>query len=216
MFVGHYSVSLASRAVQPAVPLWAFVLAAQLLDILWCLFVIAGVERVSAAPGTVEGLRFLDYPWSHSLAAAFVWGGIATQLASRAFAVPPRAATLLGLVVVSHWPLDFLVHRTDLPIYPGGEEYGLGLWKQPTLELVLEIGLFLAAGAFLLAVARSRGLRLWPLAAFLAFGTAFMIAMRQMPPPAEVEPLMLGAMGLVLYLGFAFLAWLAERPPRQR
>lgn len=214
MFIGHYSVSLAARAAQPAVPLWAFVLAAQLLDILWCLFVMTGVERVAAAPGVTEGLRFVSYPWSHSLVAAFVWGGIATQVARRAFGVPARGATLLGLVVVSHWPLDFLVHRADMPIYPGGEEYGLGLWNQPMLELALEIGLFLAAGALLLAVARRRSLRLWPLAAFLAFGAAFMVAMRQAPPPAEVEPVMLGAMGLALYLGFAFLAWLAERPAR--
>ena len=212
MFIGHYSISLAARAAQPALPLWVYVGAAQLLDMLWCVFIMIGIERVAPAPQVTEGLAFLYYPWSHSLAAAAVWAGLTTQVAGRAFRVPARAATALGLVVLSHWLLDFLVHRPDLEIAPGvGLEVGLGLWDHAALELALEVALLLAAGGLLLAQWRRQRRRLWPLAAFLLFAAAFFAAMRQAPPPAEVDPVALGTAGLALYLGFVLLAWLVER-----
>lgn len=212
MFVGHYSVSIAARTAQPSIPLWVWVVAAQLLDIVWSLFVIAGLERVRAAPHVTEGLAFVHYPWSHSLAAAFVWGGLTTQVARRVFGAAPRAATLLGFVVVSHWLFDLVVHRPDLEIAPGvGPELGLGLWDHPGPELLLEVVLFLAAGALLLRSWRAEGRRLWPLAAFLVFAAAAFVAMRQAPPPTDIEPGMLGIAGLLLYGLFTLLAWLVER-----
>ncbi|HYG30620.1 MAG TPA: hypothetical protein VD887_10440 [Allosphingosinicella sp.] len=219
MLIGHYSASLAGRRAAPSVPLWAWIGAAQLLDILWCVFIMLGIERVAPAPHVTEGLAFLDYPWSHSLAAAAVWAGVTTQLARRAFGVPPRAATLLGLVVLSHWPLDWIVHRPDLLLAPGvGPEMGLGLWDHAAIELAVEIVLFLAAGLWLRSLWRSQRRRLWPLSLFLLFGAAAFAGMRAAAPPTEIEPVLIGAMGLTLYLGFVLLAWIAERaslvPPR--
>ena len=212
MFIGHYAVSLAARRAEPGAPLWAYVAAAQLLDILWCLFIMAGIERVVAAPHLTEGLRFIDYPWSHSLAAAFVWAGVTTQVARRAFRVSPRTATALGLTVLSHWLLDFIVHRPDLPLAPDvGPELGLGLWQYAGFELAVEILLLLGAGAALLARWHRHGHRIGPLAAFILFGAVAFVAMRSAPPPSEADPVMLGAVGLALYLGFVLLAWLAER-----
>jgi hypothetical protein len=216
MFIGHYAASMTARTGARRLPLWLFVAAAQLLDILWGLFMMLGVERAAPDPGVVEGLAFTFYPYSHSLVAALLWSAAAAWLTRLAFRADGRGALLVGLVVLSHWLLDFLVHRPDMPIGIGGDaRFGLGLWNYPSLELALEIALFALVGAFLLRLFRREGRPLWPLAAFLLFGAAFMIATRMAPPPSpDTPPAMIGAMAVAMYLLFTALAWGAERPPR--
>jgi len=56
---------------------------------------------------------------------------------------------LLAALVVSHWVLDLVMHRPDLPLTVGGaERYGLGLWNSIPGTLAVELPLFLA-GVFL-------------------------------------------------------------------
>jgi hypothetical protein len=211
MFIGHYSISMAARAAKPRLPLWAFVAAAQALDILWCVFIMAGLERVEADTNVTEGLAFTFYPYSHSLAGALVWAALAWAIGRRVLRTDNRSAALLGAVVLSHWFLDLIVHRADLPLWPGGaQKLGLGMWNLPMVELALEILLFAAAGLLLLSVFRREARARWKLAAFLLFGILFMIAMRQMEPSPTIEPVTLGAMGLGLYFLFILLAFLAE------
>jgi membrane-bound metal-dependent hydrolase YbcI (DUF457 family) len=216
MFIGHYSASLLARSARPEVPLWVWVGAAQFLDILWSIFMMTGFERAEADPAVTEGLAFIYYPYSHSLAASALWA-LLVGLAASALRVSWGSAFLLGAVVFSHWPLDLLVHRADLPLWPNsGAMLGLGMWNYPSIELALEIILFAAAGLvawrhYVRSLHRS-----WPLLAFLAFGILFCVAMRQLPPPTEVEPVKLGATALVLYVGFVLLAWLVERCAKPR
>ena len=217
MFVGHYSASFVAKRADPAIKLWVLVGAAQLLDILWSIFVMTGLERVEPSPGVTEGLAFVYYPWSHSLAAAIVWSVVAALAARAVLNAGSRGSTLIGLVVLSHWFFDLLVHRADMPLWPGSDALlGLGLWNYPLLELGLELALFVAAAALLLPLWRQRRLPVWRIAAFLAFGVVFMLAMRSAPPPEEVDAGVVGAVGLFLYLLFTVLAWAAERPPRRR
>lgn len=86
MILGHYGLAFAAKRVAPRTSLGTFAFAAQWLDELWPILVLAGIERVRVAPGLMAAnpLDFEYYPYSHSLAAAIVWsvllGGIALEL----------------------------------------------------------------------------------------------------------------------------------------
>ena len=131
MFIGHFGVALAAKRVAPKTSLGTLILAAQFLDFLWAFFLLRGIEHVRIAPGftRVSPLDFTDYPISHSLLMATVWallfGGTYYALRRNA-----RSALVLGAALLSHWVLDFIVHRPDLQLYPGSKVHvGLGLWN---------------------------------------------------------------------------------------
>lgn len=147
MFLGHFGVALGSRPVAPRVSLGTLFLAAQFLDLLWPVLVLTGVETVRIVPGItrVTPLDFVNYPYSHSLAAAVFWslvvGGIYGAVRQWA-----RGAAVVGGLVFSHWVLDFITHRPDLPIAPGlSARVGLGLWNSLSGTLLAEALLFLGA-----------------------------------------------------------------------
>ena len=126
MFVGHLAVSFGAKAVEPKAPLGALVAASFALDLLWPLLLLTGLEVVQVAPGNTAftPLAFESYPWSHSLLMALVWGvagGGVTYVALKT----PRAAALVGMVVVSHWVLDFVTHRPDLPLWQVDQRWDL-------------------------------------------------------------------------------------------
>src|SRR2546425_10298548 len=144
MFVGHYGVSFAAKKAEPAIPLWVLFIAVQLLDVLWAPLVLLGIEEARIVPGITASnpLDLYYMPDTPTLLAAIVWSVVAF-LAYR-FAVRSahsRAAAIVGLAVFSHWALDFLVHRPDLPLYDNTAKVGLGLWNLPVLALGLEIAL---------------------------------------------------------------------------
>jgi FtsH-binding integral membrane protein len=149
VFLGHFAVGFGAKAVAPRVSLGTLFLAAQFIDLLWPVLVLLGVERVRIDPGAtvVTPLDFEHYPVSHSLLAVVGWGVL---LAGIYFLVARdrRGSMVVGLVVASHWLLDFLVHRPDLPLYPGGVRVGLGIWQSLPATLVMELGLF-GVGLFL-------------------------------------------------------------------
>jgi len=149
MFLGHFAVGFGVKAVAPRVSLGTLFLAAQFIDLLWPVLVLLGVERVRIDPGAtvVTPLDFEHYPVSHSLLAVVGWGVL---LAGIYFLIARdrRGSMVIGLAVVSHWLLDFLVHRPDLPLYPGGVRVGLGIWQSLPATLVMELGLF-GVGIFL-------------------------------------------------------------------
>src|SRR5437773_6343722 len=120
MFVGHYGVSFAAKKAEPSIPLWVLFIAVQLLDVLWAPFILLGIEKVRIVPGITASnpLDLYYMPYTHSLVAAVFWscvGGIVYQFAAR----PSRgqSSLVVGLAVFSHWVLDFIVHRPDLPLY---------------------------------------------------------------------------------------------------
>lgn len=148
MVIGHYAAALAAKAVERRAPLWTFVLAAQLIDIVWAGLTIVGVENFSLDPG-LPGSPLVLYhmPWTHSLPGAISWSVAAALLAWRGLKFTPRAALLIGLVVFSHWAGDLLVHRPDLTLWLGGPKVGFGLWNAPVAEQVVEMGLLILASA---------------------------------------------------------------------
>ena len=131
MFVGHLALALAAKRVDSETSLGWFVAAVILLDLVWPILVLAGVERVSIIPGATEftPLLFVSYPWSHSLAMSIVWGLLLAAL-WRIRGGSSRTAGLLAALVVSHWALDLVTHLPDLPLWPPrGPRLGLGLWN---------------------------------------------------------------------------------------
>ena len=176
MFIGHFGVALAAKRVAPKASLGTLILAAQFLDFLWPVFLLLGIEQVRIAPGItrVSPLDFTAYPISHSLLMAFVWAVVfsGTYYALRRNL---RSALVVSAAVLSHWILDFIVHRPDLQLYPGGAaRVGLGLWNSWMATIAAEVFCFGAGLWIYLSCTRARDnagrYGFWALAAFLFLG----------------------------------------------
>lgn len=158
MFVGHIAVGFAAKPAAPRTSLGTLVLAGIWLDVLIWFFVVIGVEHVAVKPGitVTNAFDLYDYPWSHSLLMCVIWGAL---FAGFYYAVRRyRPGALLSFAaVVSHWVLDFVTHRPDMPLAPGVQRYyGLGLYNSRAGMLVVE-GLLWLGGILLYALAtRSR------------------------------------------------------------
>jgi len=144
MFIGHFGVGFAAKALAPKTSLGTLFLAAQFIDLLWPTFLLLGIESVRIDPHAtaVTPLDFVHYPFSHSLLTVVGWGLLVGggYYAIRRY---PRGALVLAALVVSHWLLDAIVHRPDLPLYPGSATLvGLGLWSSLIGTLVLELAIF--------------------------------------------------------------------------
>jgi len=158
MFIGHFAVAFAAKPAAPSVSLGTLFVACELVDLAWPVFLLAGLERVEIRPGITAftPLDFVYYPWTHSLLMCAAWalGLGALYLLSRRNL---RAALVVAAVVLSHWLLDFLVHRPDLPLAPGSNAlFGLGIWNSIPATLLLEGALFVAALVFYLSRTRAR------------------------------------------------------------
>ena len=157
MFIGHFAPAFLASALGPRAPKLATTfVAAQLIDWGFFTFALIGVEKMRIEPGATVMVPFdlYFYPYTHSLLAAGIW-----SIAFAVFvAVAGRnllAGTLAGLVALSHWGLDWVVHRPDLTLAGGEPFLGLGLWNQPIIAMPLEVGITL--GAWLVYVRRTRG-----------------------------------------------------------
>src|SRR5437899_10917683 len=142
MFVGHYGVSFAAKKIDPSVPLWMLFIAVQLLDVAWAPLVLLGIEKVRIVPGITASnpLDLYYMPYTHSLVAALLWsaGGFVIYRLARSRDGTTAALVVVAAAVFSHWVLDFIVHRPDLPLYDDAIKVGLGLWNLPVLAFGLE------------------------------------------------------------------------------
>ena len=155
MFLGHYAVALGAKRLAPKTSLGVLFAAAQLPDLLWPVFLLAGWEQVRIEPGNTAftPLAFTSYPISHSLLNVVGWGilvALVFHVITRRGGKVGRGrdAVLVAGLVVSHWVLDFVTHRPDLPIYPGGPLVGLGLWNHVGVTIAIE-SILLVAGLML-------------------------------------------------------------------
>jgi hypothetical protein len=149
MFIGHYGVGFGAKSVVPKASLGTLFLAAQFLDLLWPTFLLLDIEQVRIVPGAtvVTPLVFEHYPVSHSLIAVIGWAAL---VGSCHYMLKRDRVTamVLGILVISHWMLDTIVHQQDLPLFPGSTTLaGLNAWSSLTITLVIEVPLF-AVGAW--------------------------------------------------------------------
>jgi hypothetical protein len=211
MFVGHYAAAMAAKAIEPKAPMWTLAAASQLIDIGWSAFIITGVEHARvdpALPGST--LVLYDMPWTHSLPAVLVWSIAAALLVKLLLRLPWWASAVVGLTVFSHWVLDYLVHRPDLLLWPGGESVGLGLWNYPVPEQAVEMGLLAVCGAVWVASRKSLGRFAWPAIGFIAFLVALQIVAMLSPQPAGELGAESGVTILVIYIVVAAVAALTD------
>jgi len=204
MFAGHFGVALAAKRAAPRTSLGTLLAAALLLDLVWPALLLAGVERVRIDPGNTAftPLDFEYYPFTHS--------GVAVVLWSLAFGAAVlwrtgyrRGAAVAAALVASHWVLDLVAHRPDLPLVWEGPRVGLGLWSSVPATLAVELAV-LAAGVALYAraaPARDAAGR-WALAALVAFLLVIEAANAFGPPPPSTTAI--GIAGLALWL---FVPW---------
>jgi hypothetical protein len=150
MFIGHFAVGFGAKRFAPRTNLAALLAAPLFLDLLWPVFVLLGWEHVRIDPGNTRftPLDLYDYPWSHSLLMSVVW---ATAFAAIYYGMARyrAGAIAIWIGVVSHWVLDWVTHRPDMPLYPGGgPKLGLGLWNSIGGTMIVEIAI-MAAGVWL-------------------------------------------------------------------
>jgi membrane-bound metal-dependent hydrolase YbcI (DUF457 family) len=209
MFIGHFAVALAAKSRAPKPSLGTYVAAAQLLDLAWPVLLLAGVEHVEIRPGdtAVTPLAFVSYPWSHSLLMTLVYAGVVAG-AYLAFARDRAGALLLGLCVASHWILDALTHRPDLPLTPWSSTLvGAGLWNSVAATLIVEIAMF--AGASWLYLRRTRPTdrtgTVVPAVLLVLLGLVYIANVFSPEPPPNETIIAWSAVGMWLFVGLA--AW---------
>lgn len=212
MFVGHYGAAYAIKRWRPEIPVFVLFVAVQLVDVAWAILVLLGIEKVRIVPGitATNPLDLYYMPYTHSLVAAIAWsvaGGAAYAL-SRARTRHVRIGAAIAAAILSHWLLDLLVHRPDLPLYGNTAKVGLGLWNLPVAALALEAGLLLAGMTWYLRGGRGRdGIgRVGPWLFLVALLLIQLAVFRGAPPETPAQA---AVMALVSYLVLAGVAaWL--------
>jgi hypothetical protein len=214
VFIGHYGVSLAAKRWAPGLSLGWLFLAVQALDLLFCTFVLLGIEKLRIVPGftAYNPYDLFFMPYTHGLVGALAWSVMFGLLT---FALTRRkgaaAAVAIGVAVFSHWLLDVPMHTADMPLAGNqSTKIGLGLWHHRELSLLAELIAF-GAGALLwlrmpAGVARRRGTAF----VFLAVLTLVLLSTPFMPPPSS--PAGFAIFALVAYVVLAAVAaWVDRR-----
>jgi hypothetical protein len=212
MFLGHFGVALAAKKIAPKTSLGTLLVAAQLADLLWPIFLLLGWEHVQIAPGTtrVTPLNFSNYPISHSLLTQIGFGialGLVYYALRRKNPGVGRTAIVLAACVPSHWVLDWIMHRPDLPLTPWSVTYhGLSLWNSLPISMALEFGFYGAGVVVYLRQTKAKDAigryAFWLLIFFLAglwLGTLFG------PPPPNAK--MLAWSALAIWLTVPWITW---------
>ena len=208
MFVGHLAVALGAKKVEPRVPLAASVAAAFGLDLLWPILLLLGLESVRVNPGDTAftSLAFDSYPWSHSLLVVMGWSGLGALVGRKLYG-SWRAGSLLSGLILSHWALDFITHRPDLPLWPAGPLVGLGLWNSVPGTILVET-ILLATGLWLYIGVTSRRdpVGQWSLVALVALTGLIWVTQPWAPVPPTATAVAWGA--LILWLLPPWAVWI--------
>jgi hypothetical protein len=210
MFLGHFAMAFGAKKVAPKTSLGTLFIASQFIDLLWPVLLLLGIEHVRVEPGNtvVTPLNFIAYPYSHSLLSVFVYGVLLAAM-YWAFARYRRGAITLFFVLVSHWLLDLISHRPDLPLYPGSSTLeGLGLWNSLPGTLIVEGGLFIVGIILYVRATKSTDrigiYALWLLILFLTI----MYAVNIFGPPPPGDRITIGVVGLSSWLLMAWAYWI--------
>ena len=144
--IAHLGVGFAAKKIAPDISVIYLIIAAELIEIVFFVFVAAGVETMplpDKAPFT---------PYSHSVIMGIIWSvaaGLFTYLLSR----NKKASIIIALLVISHTILDIIASPklafyptdTKMPVFFNDSlSVGLGLFKYQTIALIGEFGILIA------------------------------------------------------------------------
>lgn len=207
MFIGHYAAALIAHRVAPKTPLWLLVLSVQLVDVLWAALVLLGIEKAQLDPALPSNPLVLGFmPYSHSLISNLAWamlGYAFMRLFKPEYGL--RASMAVAICIFSHWALDLLVHRPDLPLWSDTHKLGLGLWNHPLAAFTVETGMIALAAWYWLRK-QSPGSR-----ARLLIGALLALHLLNAFGPAPTDIRTMTISGLLIYLGLPVLAYLLFR-----
>lgn len=217
MFIGHFGLGFAVKAVAPRTSLGSLFLASEFLDLLWPVFMIMGIEGVMILPNTdtIIPIGFTNFPFSHSLAFVVLWSVLFIVM-TFAMRQDWRSSIIMGLVVASHWLLDAIVHIPDLQLFPGSHiRFGLCFWSSYAATLVSEFGIFFIGVWFYVRTTRADGRR-------GAYGLGFLVLILVMiylasifdPPAPSVQAIEWTNISIWLFVIWGY--WLERhRPPAE-
>jgi hypothetical protein len=200
MFLGHFGLGFAGKRLAPRMSLGSLFLAVEFADLVFWILTLVGAEHFRVSPGAtrVTPMDFYDYPWSHSLAALAIWAAVVGAI----YAISRGSLAgglVLALGVVSHWVLDVIVHRPDMPVGLHGPYLGLDLWNSLPLTIAAEAVVFGAGLAVYLAATRARDpIGVWSLCALVVFLVGAWLASVLGPPPPSERPVQWA--GLAMWL----------------
>lgn len=153
MLAGHIGVAAAAKSFDHRVPFWALLVASFLIDMIFAVLWIFGAESMEDLPGTDGGYgnMMFDIDWSHSFFGTLILCLVVLIFTARYWG--GKGAFIISSVVFSHWFLDLIVHRNDMPIMPGNiggvlPRVGLGMWDAPVATMIFE-ALLVIGGAYL-------------------------------------------------------------------
>ena len=206
MLIGHFAVAFAAKKFAPQTSLGTLFIAVLWADLLWPVFLLLGIEHARIEPGNtvVTPLDFISYPYSHSLVSlgiiAVVWAVVYYGISNY-----PRGVSMLALGIISHWILDVITHRPDMPLGFGGVKVGMGLWNSLEGTVFVEAEMF-AVGVFLyLGTTKTRNWKgivgLWTLLAVLV---GIYYANLFGPPPPSMEAVVIAGNAGWLFVLWAF------------
>jgi hypothetical protein len=208
MFIAHIGLGLAAKRIAPTVPLGVLLLASEATDVLCGVLMFAGIEKMRASPGAtaMTPLEFLYYPWSHGLFMNVVWGLLAAFVGARLLR-DRRGGVIIGLLVFSHWALDFISHKPDMPLlWDNSLKVGLGLWNSVPGSMAVEFALFIAGIVLYsrMAPAKDRTGTLAFAGMAVFFAGLFLLNHFAPPPPATIPPRIL-ALPILIFI--VLLPW---------
>lgn len=180
-------------------------------DLLWPVLVALGIEQVAIEPGNtrVTPLNFISYPYSHSLVFLVLWGVLVAWVYQRVSGQRGAFLVVSGLVV-SHWVLDFVTHRPDMPLYPGSARFGLGLWNSVAGTAIVESTMFVLGAWIYASATRARdAIGRWAFVGFVAFlAVSYVANLNSSPPPSVTALYVVAIIGTVVLL---VMAWWIDR-----
>jgi hypothetical protein len=206
MFIGHYALAFAAKRAAPTVSLGSLFLACQFADLLWPTLVVLGIERVEVDPGNtlVTPLNFVSYPYSHSLVALVGWSALFALAYRTIRGWHPAAIATIAALVVSHYLLDVVTHRPDMPItLSGSRRLGLGLWNHPGTTLAAESFMFIVGTTIYMSATRARDRigHVGLYALIIVIVAIYFAALYGPPPPSAAAVAMAG------HLSWLFVIW---------
>lgn len=205
MFIGHFGAGFAGKKFESSASLGTYFMAAQWIDLIWPILILFGIEKAEINPGAtaVTPLDFTYYPFTHSLFGVFVWTVLFGSVYFL-FKKKIKTAIILGLLVLSHWVLDLIVHISDLPIFPGYRlKVGFGLWNNFAATILLEGFIFSLGVYFYYKATKAKNkIGTYSLIGLIIFLSAMYVSNLVGPPPPSIE-----AIGIVGNAQWLIILW---------